>query len=483
MRSTHRNILSNVAGQGGGALLTLATVPLYFTLFGAARYGVILFMLSLAGLVAIVDLGLSTTINRRLAEARGGSVSVETARDLTKTVAAYYFVISGLVGLAIALLAPAIATRWLTIEPSLQRDATLGLAIWGGVLGLRWPLNLMSGVMSGLERQVPLNMITLACNAARIGSTLLAARFVGADIALYAALYAAVSIVEFVLLGRHCLRALPAPTRPARLSLSSFTEVRAFTAGVAVATVAAAVIKLLDKLVISGTVTADAYALYQSVFNLTAGLTLVSAAVMRAFYPALTRTKNDLAAYAGHYHQAARLIAAASAPLGAAIFFNAHDILLLWTQSAALATRGEPILRIVVVAMLLNAMMQAPQYLLWSAGLSRLSAINNVLALVIVVPLTLVLIQRLGLVGGALVWLLYNAAYLALFPQFLHRSVLPAEKRAWYLRDVLAPLAASFAVFGLIAAIPWPVARWACSGVALALSFGFVLRLLRQRKA
>jgi O-antigen/teichoic acid export membrane protein len=481
MRITSKNFLSNVAGQGGGALVNLATVPLFFVQFGAERYGVILFMLSLAGLVALVDLGLATTINRRLAEARGGTVDLASARDLTKTVAAYYFVVSAGVGLCVSLLAPWLCGRWLTIAPALQPDAVLGVTLWGAVLAVRWPLNLMSGVMSGLERQVPLNLITFGCSVLRVGVILLLAAQYRNDIALYAVVYGLFSLIEFGLLGGICLRALPPIERKARLSLASFVEVRAFTAGVAVATLAAAGIKLLDKLIISGTVPVGEYALYQSIFVLASGLTLVSAAAMRAFYPALTRSKADSAAYAENYHLATRLIAGACAPLGAAIFFNAHDLLVLWTRSEALAMQGEPILQIVVLAMVINSVMQAPQYLLWSAGLSRLSAINNVVALVLVVPLTVMLIRHFGLVGGALVWLLYNLGYFLVFPQFLHRNVLRDEKRRWYLRGVLAPMALAFVVFAGAAALPSKPARWLASAAALAASAAYVVRVLRHR--
>jgi O-antigen/teichoic acid export membrane protein len=479
MRITSKNFLSNVAGQGGGALVNLATVPLFFVQFGAERYGVILFMLSLAGLVALVDLGLATTINRRLAEARGGTVDLASARDLTKTVAAYYFVVSAGVGLGVSLLAPWLCGRWLTIAPALQPDAVLGVTVWGAVLAVRWPLNLMSGVMSGLERQVPLNLITLGCSVARIGVILLVATLHRNDIALYAVVYGLFSLLEFALLGGICLRALPPIERKARLSLTSFVEVRAFTAGVAVATLAAAGIKLLDKLIISGTVAVGEYALYQSIFMLASGLTLVSAAAMRAFYPALTRSNSDPTLFAIQYRLATRLIVYSTAPLAGFIVINGGPILGVWTQSPDLAAQGLPLLRIVIVAMVLNSVMQAPQFLLWSAGLSKLTAINNVVALVLLTPLTFFLIQSYGLMGGVFVWLIFNLVYFVLFPQFLHRYVLQGEKWRWYRRDVGAGFLWTVIVFGSIATVPMGLSlRFMISAVALTAFLSQVVRIL-----
>jgi O-antigen/teichoic acid export membrane protein len=412
--------------------------------------------MTLTGLVSLIDMGLATTINRRLAEVRGGQADSGKAKDLVLTVSIYYFAMSGVFGASVAMLADIVCSTWLDLPPSIQDESVLAMQIWGLVLALRWPLNLLSGVLNGLESQVQLNIVTFTFSISRTLLVLLVAYGWDKSIAWYSMIYAVASLAELALLIQMSLRSLPSTGRAAKVNLHEFKDVRAFTAGVAVATLAATAIKYLDKVVVSGAVPVKEFALYQAIFLLSSGLTLISAVVMRAYYPNLTRSKVDRVRFAAEYHAASRLISSCTAPIAGFMFFNAYAILNLWTQSAAMAAQGELLLRILAVAMVVNSVMQAPQYLLWSAGLSKLSAVNNLIAMVAVVPLTIIMVREFGIVGGGLVWLMYNLVYFAIFPQFLHRNVLRGEKRSWYISDVGKPCLRTVGVFGAIWLLPLP---------------------------
>ena len=79
------NILANFGGQGWAALAQLAFVPLYLKFLGIEAYGLIGFYMMLQGILQILDVGLSMTINRELARyltqpEKTGEPALEEAR-------------------------------------------------------------------------------------------------------------------------------------------------------------------------------------------------------------------------------------------------------------------------------------------------------------------------------------------------------------------------------------------------------------------
>ena len=64
--SVRRNIAANFAGKAWHGIFSLAFVPIYIKLMGVEVYGLLGIFLSLSALFALLDTGLSATLNREL---------------------------------------------------------------------------------------------------------------------------------------------------------------------------------------------------------------------------------------------------------------------------------------------------------------------------------------------------------------------------------------------------------------------------------
>ena len=62
-----KNILANFSGKAWQVLMSLAFVPLYIKFMGIESYGLVGIFASLLALFGLLDMGLSTTLNRELA--------------------------------------------------------------------------------------------------------------------------------------------------------------------------------------------------------------------------------------------------------------------------------------------------------------------------------------------------------------------------------------------------------------------------------
>jgi O-antigen/teichoic acid export membrane protein len=83
----------------------------------------------------------------------------------------------------------------------------------------------------------------------------------------------------------------------------------------------------------------------------------------------------------------------------------AHPILAWWV-SPALADRSAPIMQILLVGIVINAAAYIPFAFIQGAGRSDTTAKFHVIELVLYVPAIFYLLNRMGLIGVAIAWVL-----------------------------------------------------------------------------
>ena len=78
------NIVANLLGQSWSVLVSIAVIPLYIKFLGIEAYGLLGFYMMLQGILQVLDLGLSPTMNRELARYSTMSDKAGEARDLVR---------------------------------------------------------------------------------------------------------------------------------------------------------------------------------------------------------------------------------------------------------------------------------------------------------------------------------------------------------------------------------------------------------------
>ena len=92
------NILANLAGKAWSALMGLAFVPLYIEYMGIESFGLVGFFVTLVGVTTILDMGLTTTLNRELARLSALPDAAAEMRTLLHTLEIIYWGIAILTG-------------------------------------------------------------------------------------------------------------------------------------------------------------------------------------------------------------------------------------------------------------------------------------------------------------------------------------------------------------------------------------------------
>ena len=145
------------------------------------------------------------------------------------------------------------------------------------------------------------------------------------------------------------------------------------------------------------------------------------------------------------YHTAAQFSAVLLGSAAAFLVVYGGVVLNLWTRDPQLSA-GLLILQILVIGMLINGLMSAPDYLQMAAGWTGLLARTNVVMVVVFVPIVYVLTVTAGGIGAAVAWVLINCRIPRHDDTIMHRRLLPGEAAEWFLRDALLPVAAAVIV-------------------------------------
>src|SRR5205823_2193975 len=112
---------------------------------------------------------------------------------------------------------------------------------------------------------------------------------------------------------------------------------------------------------------------------------------------------------------------------------------------------------------------------------------QNIIAIVLLMPLLVWATITHGAIGAAAIWIAVNAGYVLIGIQVMHARLLPGEKAAWYVWDIGLPLMGALGV-GMVGRILLPthasalvtIGGVALIGLATLLSAGLLTPIVRH---
>jgi O-antigen/teichoic acid export membrane protein len=473
MSTIKQNILANLAGKIWSGLIWLLFLPVYLKFMGVEAYGLVGFYLTLTAVLSILDLSLSTTINRELArlsvrEGKGGEM-----RDVLRTLETAYWAIAVAIGAALLAASPLIAHYWLkpeNLSPEAVRDT---VSLIGLTIALQWPSALYTGGMLGIQQQVRLNAVVSAFVTLRAVGAMLVLWIVSPTAQAFFAWHLLIGGLHTAALGFFLWRNLPLPGHRARFDPRLLKDIWRFAAGASGIAIFGTLAAQMDKIILSAVLPLGTFG-YYSVAALVASslyyfVTPITSGVFPRFSQLRSMQAND--ELARIYHLSCQLAAAILLPIAGLIALFPSAVLTLWTRDAQVAAEGHLVLSLLMAATALNGLVLLPFSLQLASGLVRLSFYTNLVSVIVSAPCLFFLASRYGAPGGAAVWLLLNVVYFIVVVPLMHRSFPMIETRRWYMVDTMLPFGACVAILGL--------ARWLMpagqSDLAMAAYLGLAL--------
>jgi O-antigen/teichoic acid export membrane protein len=415
-----RNVVSNYFTVAWTAALSLVTIPVYVRLLGASEWGMIAACMTLQSFLALMDVGFGQIMPRSFARVAG-----DRAQE-AKLFVAYsriYLVLAGLGFIGGQLVAATAAHHWFHASgPDAARLETALRLIVVQFL-FQFANNAHAGYWSGMQLQEEGNLRACAFATARHAGALAAVFYATRSALGYLVPFAAVSAVEWLWNRRAILRRYADGALAAARVRSADVHAILRDAGVfTVAIVVGLLVTQADRLVLSATQDLTQYGYYVVVANLGMAFMNLQVPLMKAFFPRIAR---EDALGEGGDGRALRALLLAVTSLCVVpcllVAAAAPRVLTLWLHSPEIVGAGTLPLRLMLVAIALNAVYGVVYQRILSTGDSRAALVINVVTLAVVGVVVRGLGTNLGIVLGGVIWMSISSTQVVLGAFWLAR--------------------------------------------------------------
>jgi O-antigen/teichoic acid export membrane protein len=421
-------------------LIQLACIPLYIRFLGIEAYGLIGFYLMLQAMLQVLDLGLSPTINREMARYSVQPEKADEARDLVRTLEVGYWSIGIVIGIALVIASPWIATHWIKASTIPVRSVRQAVALMGVVAAFQWPVSFYQGGLLGIRKQVLFNVLRIITTTVSNGGAALVLWLTSRTIQAFFLWLVVANALMLVFWTIFLWKSLPSATRAPRFNFSLLRNCAQFAVGMTGITAVALILTQSDKIIVSRVLSLKVFGYYSVGGIFGGGLSLIMTSMFNTTYPRFSAlvAQGDELALAQLYHRATQLLAVLILPLATILALFSTQILHLWTRNSEVAHNAGPIAALLVIGSALNGLMFLPYALQLAYGWTSIGLRITGCLTIIFVPATWFMAMTYGAIGAASMWPAFNCIYMAIGVPLTHHRLLKGEGLRW-LRDVVLP--------------------------------------------
>jgi len=432
--------------------MSLAFVPLYIRFMGIESYGLIGIFATLQAMFSLLDMGLSTTLNREMARLSVLPGREQEMRNLVRTLEIVYWCVAILIGISIWQISPLIAYHWVKAGQLSPQTIEHAFLIMGLAMAFQWPVSLYTGGLRGLQRQVLLNAINIGMGTLRGAGAVLILWLISPTIQAFFLWQIVISALNTFILSGFLWRRLPSAQERAVFHKELLSGIWRFAAGMSGISVLALILTQLDKIILSKILSLEMFGYYAFASMIAMSLARLFTPVFYSIYPRFTQlvSMGDQDGLKQLYHKSCQFMSVLILPIAIVVALFSYEIILIWTQNPTMAERTHLLVSILICGTALNGLMNPPYALQLAFGWTKLNLISNMIAVIVLVPFIIYMAMHYGAIGAASAWLILNIGYVLFIIPIMHRRLLRKEKWRWYWQDVCVPLMAglSIAVLG-----------------------------------
>lgn len=388
----------NLLGAALPIVLALVTVPLYISLVGAQRYGVLAIAWLLLGYFGLFDLGLGRATSFRIAALRDATAE---RRASTFWTAFAVNVAMGVVGGAALWLAGSyFFANVFNVDEQLRPEILRGVPLLAAAVPIATLTGVLTGALQGREKFLQTNTVSVLSTGLFQLLPLAIAWKHGPDLVwlLWGSIGA--RALGLLVLGYYCWRELTRGHRP-RIARDEFPALMKYGGWVTITSVMGPLFVILDRFLIGATLGAAAVAVYTVPFQLAQRIAVLPNALANALFPRMSSAPPD---------ERRQLEATASQTLACILTFPVIVVILLidpflhvWV-GPVVGAESAPVGRILVVGFWLNAFALMPFTRLQASGRPDLVTAALVLQAPFYFPGLYFGLKLYGLPGAAVVF-------------------------------------------------------------------------------
>lgn len=451
-----KNIIANFIGRLWSILSNFLFIPLYIHYLGFESYSVISFTLVIAGLMAVLDAGLSATLSREFSRIDNGGID---KIRIFKTLESFYFIIIGLCIILIFTLSRFIADNWLNLKEFEPERVSFFLKVISFDIGLQLLFRFYMGGLLGLEKQVKANMYQVGWGILRNALVVLVLMTIPTLEFFF--IWQTISTVIFVILVRLSLNeTLTGKYRfdfKFKIERIILKKIGRFAGGVLLISLVASLNTQMDKIVISKLLPVESLGYYTLAVSLSMGIIVLINPVSVALLPKFTALYSS-----GNNKEASILFTKVNLLLSILIFsimanmsFFSKELIWIWTGNMEIANRAHFYLPIVATSVAMISLTILPYDIAIANGYTKLNNLLGLLSLFITLPGYWLATKSYGAIGASYVFCSVQTVNAFIYIYIINKKFIKTKCISnLYLKQLLFPLLISLLIAFVFSFIP-----------------------------
>ncbi|MFA5779090.1 MAG: oligosaccharide flippase family protein [Elusimicrobiota bacterium] len=448
MSTLKKNIIANFSGKGWAAIMNLIFVPLYIKFMGIESYGLVGIFSSLLSIFGLLDMGISTTLNREMARLSTLPGKDQEMRDFVRTLETIYWAVGLFIALAVIALSSPIANHWVHPEKLSPSTVQKAIIIMGCIIAFQWPLRFYSGGLMGLQKQVLFNVIDIVAATLRGAGSVFILWKISPTIQAFFIWQIIISFFQTLTTAIFLWKSLPKTGYFSRFQKKLLLPVWRFSAGLTGISVVSLILTQTDKIILSRMLSLEMFGYYTLAIAVSHVLYNFYGPVYTAVFPRFCQliSVSDYSELKALYHKSCQLLSVMVLPSAVVICLFSQAIMFLWTGNHLIVSNTQYLISVLVIGTALNGLMQLPAGLMYADGWTKLSFYTDLIGVVILIPMMIFLVNHYGAIGAAVSWLILNFGYVSIIIHIMHTRLLKNDKWRWYFIDVGVPLVGALTV-------------------------------------
>lgn len=426
--------------------MAFAFIPIYIKLIGIESYGLIGLFAIFQSLLALFDMGMKPALGRETAKIseNHNMACSHQVRNLLRSVE----LISIIIVIALILLMFAssswIAMNWLQSESLDYEIIRKSIIIFVGISCLQFLESIYTSCLSGLQRQVLLNILISSFATLKGVGAVFVLTFISPTVITFFIWQLIVSIMSLLVISYSLYSTLPESDQPTKFSFLEIQKIWRYAFGMLGITFTALMLTQLDKVILSNILPLSDFGYYSLVGAVVASLYFFVTPVTTAYFPKFVALieSNEKVPLQNAYHQSVELITVLMGVTGIFLAVNAQSILLVWTQDQEIANNTHHILSILSISTVFNGVLWIPMQMQLAHGITKISLRVNILLIFFTIPLFIILVPIYQSVGAALITLGMNIFALAVNLIYMNKFIMTGQHLILVSRYILFPLLA-----------------------------------------
>ena len=458
--SVSRNTTYNLVGAVIPLGLSLLTVPIYLSLVGPERYGVLAIAWLLLGYFGMFDLGLGRATSFRIASLRD---ALPLARADTFWAALTVNVCIGVLGGALLLAAGSyFFGHVFKVAEQLRPEIVASVPLLACAVPIATLTGVLTGAMQGREKFLETNVVSLISTTLFQLLPLAVAYWVGPNLSLLLAAAIFARVVAILVLGFRCyVEFCKGLVR--RLNRAEIAPLLKYGMWVNLTSLLGPLLFMVDRFAIGAVLGAVAVTIYTVPFQLAQRIQILPGALTTALFPRLSSSapevQKELAGMASR-----TLAALMSVPVLGAIFLI-EPFLRLWVGESVGMQSG-PVGRIVLIGFWVNSLAQISFVRLQASG--RPSLVTK--ALLVEIPIyniaLFLVLGRFGFIGCAILFTIRCTIDYLILTWLADRRI-PGWRMLFVTLGMLS--------LGALAADRWEITDWRWWASAIVIGAGLLV--------